>query len=476
MACRRGCDSMSVSTDQHVSTDCGGARAARVGIYMRQHQNLILAMQWIMVAVYLVLLFASMFAPSGDAAQNKINTWHIAKVAFWGIWWPLVILSVAFFGRAWCGLLCPEGALSEWASNYGFGKGIPRWMKWAGWPFVTFVAVVAFGQLTSLHKYPKPTVLVLGGSTLAAVVVGFLYGRGKRVWCRHLCPVAGVFAILAKIAPIHFRVNEAVWESAPPGFRTSNQHAVNCAPLINVGHMESASACHMCGRCAGERGAVQLSWRSPNAEALHGIASANLRMPDENVRWLARLLVFGMIGLALGAFQWSVSPWFASATRWAAGWLVAHQMPWLFHSPGHWWILTDYPQTNDVFTWFYGGMLLIYVLMEALLLGGWTIAWMRFVGVATGRAWQAFACVLVPFAGTSLFVGSSLVTTAQLAHDNVTLPWVSEIGMALLVLAAIWGTVLAWRTSPRRPFAAATGTLMAFALPLAAWAIQFFIW
>lgn len=468
---------MSAATQPRVLMDRRETKVARVGIFMRHHQGLMLAVQWLMVAVYLALLIASLYASPADAAHGGGNGWRIARVAFWGIWWPLVLVSVAAFGRVWCGLLCPEGAITEWVSSYGLGRGIPRWMKWPGWPFVTFAATAVFGQLVSLHKYPKPTALVLGGSTVAAVIVGFLYGRGKRIWCRHLCPVAGVFALLAKIAPIHFRVDEAAWETAPAGFRTSRQHVVNCAPLINIRRMESASDCHMCGRCAGERGAVQLAWRSPNAEVLHNeSATANFRKADEGTRWLSRLLAFGMIGLSLGAFQWNVSPWLADARHGAAVWLVAHKILWPLRPAGHWWILTNYPQANDVFSWFDGGMLLAYVAAEALIVGGWVVAWTRVAGAATGRAWQTLAGALVPFAGTNLFVGSSLVASSQLSTVGIELKWPVGLPMMLLFLAAIWGVVLAWRMAPGRHVVAAAGTLMATALPLAAWAVQFYLW
>lgn len=35
--------------------------------------------------------------------------------------------------------------------------------------------------MTSVYEYPKPTLLTLGGSALAAVAVSLLYGRNKRV-------------------------------------------------------------------------------------------------------------------------------------------------------------------------------------------------------------------------------------------------------------------------------------------------------
>jgi len=58
----------------------------------------------------------------------------------------LVLLSVVLFGRLWCGLLCPEGALSEWASRHGRGGGVPRWMRWGGWPTLGFLLTTLYGS------------------------------------------------------------------------------------------------------------------------------------------------------------------------------------------------------------------------------------------------------------------------------------------------------------------------------------------
>ena len=451
----------------------GHGRLARLGLAMRRHRGAIIAAQWFVVLGYLALVALPAFLPlPPDKAHIWNNLTRFAQFMFWGIWWPFVILSIMALGRVWCGVLCPEGALTEWASRYGLARGIPRWMKWDGWPFVAFVLTTVFGQMTSVYEYPKPALLILGGSTIAAIAVGLIWGREKRVWCRHLCPVSGVFGLLAKVAPIHFKVDQSAWDAAPAGHRTSRQHVVNCAPLINIRRMESASACHMCGRCAGERDAVQFAPRSPNAEIIGGRAEK----VEKTDHWAAYLLVFGMLGVALGAFQWSASPWFVAAKQAAAGWLVDHEVWWPLNETGHWWLLTYYPEANDVFTWLDGGLLLAYIGAEALVVGGWIWLWLKLSGTMTELPWQRLALTLIPFAGTSVFVGLSLLTTSQLAGEGIALPWAHDLRLALLAFAALWSTSLAWRVAKRNRVVVAMATATAMALPLAAWGTQFFVW
>ncbi len=462
---------MNAVVEQIMAT--GPGRLARLGLAMRRHRGAIIAAQWFVVLGYLVLVALPAFLPlPPDKAHIWNNLTRFAQFMFWGIWWPFVILSIMALGRVWCGVLCPEGALTEWVSRFGLGRGIPRWMKWGGWPFVAFVLTTVFGQMTSVYEYPKPALLILGGSTVAAIAVGLIWGREKRVWCRHLCPVSGVFGLLAKVAPIHFKVDQSAWDAAPAGHRTSRQHVVNCAPLINIRRMESASACHMCGRCAGERDAVQLAPRSPNAEIIGGRAEK----VEKTDHWAAYLLVFGMLGVALGAFQWSASPWFVAAKQAAAGWLVDHEVWWPLNETGHWWLLTYYPEANDVFTWLDGGLLLAYIGAEALVVGGWIWIWLKLSGALTELPWQRLALTLIPFAGTSVFVGLSLLTTSQLAGEGIALPWAHDLRLALLAFAALWSTSLAWRVAKRNRVVVAMATVMAMALPLAAWGTQFFVW
>ncbi len=90
---------------------------------------------------------------------------------------------------------------------------------------------------------------------MAAIVVGLLYGRNKRVWCRYLCPVNGVFAVLAKLAPVSFQVRSRRLGDFAEAERRGLQLR---APRAGE-DMNGAGACHMCGRCSGYRGAVRLA-------------------------------------------------------------------------------------------------------------------------------------------------------------------------------------------------------------------------
>lgn len=446
-------------------------RLSRLGDAMVRHRRAVLIIQWIVVVAYAVLVAVPAFLPlPPQGATIADNLTFFAQFVFWGIWWPFVILSTMLLGRVWCGVLCPEGALTEFASRHGRNRPIPRWLRWSGWPFFAFVATTVYGQLVSVYEYPKAALLVLGGSTVAAVAVGYLYGQGKRVWCRYLCPVSGVFALLARIAPLHFRVDRQAWQRHP-----ARTPAVDCAPLLDVKHLKGNAQCHSCGRCSGHRDAVQLAARLPNAEILGST-------PREVKTGEALLLVFGLLGVAIGAFQWTVSPWFVAMKTGAAEWLVEREWFLPLEDNAPWWLLTHYPEAGDVFTWLDGVCILAYIGGVALGLGGMILFCLAAAAHIAQMNWRVLAMGLIPLAGLGVFLGLSMLTLTQLRAEGIVLSWIDPARATVLGLGVAWSAWLGARLlldrAPSRPHAVLAMPL--YAVPLAAvgtaWILVFYAW
>ena len=451
---------------------------ARLGEALRRHQGAIRAVQWAVIATYAVLVVTPAFLPLPErTAHLWSNLTLAAAFAFWGLWWPLVLLSMVVVGPAWCGLLCPEGALTEIASRRSLGRAVPRWLTWRGWPLTAFVLTTVYGQMISVYQYPRPALLVLGGSTLAAIAVGLVYGRDKRVWCRYLCPVNGVFELLSKLAPVAFRVDRAAWAASPRPVR--GREAFNCAPLVPVRRMRGAGSCHMCGRCSGHRGAVALSLRAPNHEivAVEG---------DEPNPWQTALILVGLMGVAVGAFHWTGSSALVQAREVVATWLVEHGTTWPLEGLAPWWLLTNYPAQNDVLTLLDGALLLAYVaaaaLLHAAVLGGLLAAAAATAGPARGfaRRFHHLAQALIPLAGCGVFLGLSAITVTMLRAEGAELDFVGPLRAGLLAGAALWSGWLAWRiaglTAGGLRRAAATGLVSTACLFAAAgWAALFWV-
>ncbi|MGB6241916.1 MAG: 4Fe-4S binding protein [Castellaniella sp.] len=464
------------------------ARVAQVGDFLRDHQRAIRAIQWLIVGFYLALLIIPALLPLPDRTASVFNNLTVvAQFAFWGVWWPFVLVSIPLLGRAWCGLFCPEGTLTEWASRHGRGGAIPRWMRWGGWPFVAFSLTTIYGQLVSVYQYPWAVAAVLGGSTVAAMIVGWLYGRNKRVWCKYLCPVNGVFNLLAKLAPWYYRVDAQAWRA--PVRRTES---INCAPLLPLRHMEGAAECHMCGRCSDYRGAITLSPRSPEAEIV---------LVADGSGWQTMLIVFGLMGLAVGAFLWSASPWFVTLKQTMAAWLINRDMYWPLADNAPWFVLTHYPQVNDSFSWLDGTVILLFIFGAACAVGGATFGglWLAdrvlpertYPGVRdqNGHLLRSrlagvhkLAQGLIPAAGVGVFLGLSATTLTLLQHEGVPTGWANPVRFTLLALALAWSLRFEWRLAGLRTGQSwrkglAVGAVAVGLLPFIwAWLLFFVLW
>ena len=450
-----------------------------LGHWLRDHRSTVRRLQWLVVLIYAVLIVVPACVPLPDETAHVFN--HItvfAQFAFWGVWWPFVLLSMLLLGRTWCGVLCPEGTLTEWASAHGRNAAIPRWMRWGGWPFVAFVLTTVYGQMISVYQYPGAALLVLGGSTLAAMLVGYWYGREKRVWCKYLCPVNGVFGLLAKLAPLHYAVDGDAWRSAHGRSAVIPIQPLNCAPLVALRKMEGAGDCHMCGRCSGHRGAIALQARSPNHEVV--VLGARLA-----TGWQTMLLLVGILGVALGAFQWTVNPLLVQSKQAIAEWLIDHDILWPFAENAPAWLLTHHPALRDVFSWLDGGLLLAYLLLMPLCMVPALVAPIAFAVRCLGP-WQRqrfyhLCQALLPMAACSLFLGLSSLTIQLLKGEGVPLFWVPAVRAVLLVLASVWSVCLAhgitgqYAGGKRRGYA-----VLAFVLAVAwidgVWYVMYGVW
>ncbi|WP_336368600.1 4Fe-4S binding protein [Marinobacter sp. C2H3] len=467
-----------IATDRSNPEHPTKGRVAAFGAWMRTHQTAIRRIQWAVVLFYAVLIIVPAVRPLPD---HTAHIWDdvtlFAQFLFWGIWWPFVLISMVLMGRVWCGVFCPEGTLTEWASRHGRGGSIPRWVRWGGWPFVAFVGTTVYGQMISVYQYPKATLLILGGSTVGALIIGYLYGRNVRVWCRYLCPVNGVFRLLSKLAPVHYRADPVQWKLSRA--RGERPEAVNCPTLLSLKDLQTASDCHVCGRCEGHRDAITFTPRAPGSEVVR--ESARRATPGDLL-----LITFGLCGIAIGAFHWSASPWFVDLKQMLAVWLVNHGWLWPLQSDLPWWIFTNYPDQNDVFNLVDGALLLAYIGATGVVMGTVLTALLAFADRSLGkRSIQRLSHLshgLIPLAGVGVFLGLSAVTISMLRAEQVPLFWVEPLRAGLLVLASAWSLGLVWKiagqygTSVLRQFGATAFGLGAIAVVDLAWWLLFWGW
>ena len=410
---------------------------ARLGWAMLQHQKAIRIVQWTMVGLYAFLLIAPFFQPAPGRGAHILNhLWLFAQFLFWGVGWPLIMLSMMLVGRAWCGLFCPDGTLTEAISRHGRHGSIPRWMRWRGWPCAMLVGTTVYGQLVGVYDFHTATLLLLGLPTVGAMLTGYLYGSDRRIWCMYLCPANGVFNLIARVAPVHFHVDEQQWKQ----FQGRPSRVV-CPPLVDIQRMKSTSECHACGRCIGYRDAVEMALRPPHREIL---ATASGRLKTAEIV----TLLFGILGVCTAAMQWRSSLAFAVMKSWIAAALPSGALAWLQEGSAPWWLLANYPEAGVVFSLFDGLCVLFFLLgggaLLALVIGG--LMWLAaHLANEPELSWQRLALALIPVAGMGLVLGLSVFTVTHLRQEGLTLAWVLFVRAALLGFAGFFSAWLGWK-------------------------------
>jgi hypothetical protein len=202
--------------------------------------------------------------------------------------------------------------------------------------------------------------------------------------------------------------------------------------------------------------------------------------------WQTWLIVFGLQGVAVGAFHWSASPWFVTIKQAVATWLVERDIYWPLADNAPWWLLTHYPDQNDVLTWLDGALMLAYIGVTALVWGCVTLALLalavRLAGHWRSQRLHHLAQAMIPLAGVGVFLGLSAITLTLLRGEGIYLAWANQLRLVLLAAANAWSLWLAWRILRHWGLGAVRAALcgLPFALALAwvdsAWGWLFWWW
>lgn len=425
-------------------------RDAVEGFFVRHRHRLV----WVHFAAFigfLAVIVVPLFLPDPPETSTPLTHFTtFANYLIWGLWFPLVFLSVIFTGRSWCGILCPMGAATEWTNKVGLQRKIPRWIRWEGTPAVSFIVTTILGQTVGVRDHAEAAAEIFGVTMLAALIVGYLYGRKKRVWCRHLCPIGRLLGLYSRLGAIQFAP-----QVRRPG-RDAYSEKGACPTMIDLVGKNESRHCIECFRCVNPtaKGSIRMEFRRPGAE-IENIRE-NRANPAE--AWL----LFLDTGVALGAFLWLVLPKYQQMRQAFGSWALERGWDWML-DVGPWWLVSVHPDRGEVFLWLdfftITGFMAACMIGMAIVLGTTTAmaAWTSGKVGGDGRFRRRF-CELgyqyAPVAMVSLIIGLGALLFEPIRQTPLGLAGVQGVKGGLFLVGVAWSIWLSYKILGRQGVAA----------------------
>lgn len=287
-----------------------------------------------MLLLLLLLIVVPAFLPLPSEDAGIFNNFTLfARYVMWGIWFPLVFVSVIVFGRLWCGALCPQGAVSEYLSRWGLKRPVPSWLRKGYVPVLSFVVITIIGQVIGIRDYPLPAMEIFIITTLLAVLIGLLFSPQRRVWCRYLCPMGPLLGVFSRLGAVSF-------EKEGKGGR-----GYLCPTYIKTQTKSASSDCIECFKCVnpGESSSLHFRLRHPGREIEEiGKRAANI--------WEV-IFIFAATGLALGAFYWQATLLYLRFKQGLGIFFTDLGLIDIVAKSGPKWLIVNYPEAGEVFIW-----------------------------------------------------------------------------------------------------------------------------
>jgi len=215
------------------------------------------------ISAYLLVIVAGIFG-TVYAEHN------FATVMVWGLWWPLVIISVFFFGSAWCAI-CPWESLAKlsvlgklWKrpnKNRRRTARVPR--KYRN----VYPALLLFMGLTWLELGAGVTNIPWATAGMAIVMLvlasACLYLWERKAFCRYFCPVGRTIGYYGRLAPIEVRPeSESICASCTTlECYHGTEEVEPCPTNLVVGRFAENTNCISCGSCMLSCPHKNVTWR-----------------------------------------------------------------------------------------------------------------------------------------------------------------------------------------------------------------------
>ena len=200
-------------------------------------------------ATQIPLLFLFLLVVFLGLVDTRLAGRNLATKLTWTIWWAGIIFTFILVGRLWC-LVCPIGAVNEWASR--FAQPARQWPKPLRNLWIangTFVLLTWADVQLGVVRDPRVTAWIILLLLASAAVTGLLYQR--RTFCRYLCPITGLIGIYSMVAPVELRAKkcETCGTHKEKECFLGGPENVGCPMFERLWEMDSNAYCNLCFEC-----------------------------------------------------------------------------------------------------------------------------------------------------------------------------------------------------------------------------------